>query len=744
MKKLVFLVLSVLTLGFYGCVEEPVIDPNDKVQPTISLEKESEGHTTVTFKVTTTDAVEAFYSVVADSVDVPSLNTILSDGTIIELDEKGAAKVTVENLQPQTSYKVVAAATNYDKVAGSNTLYFTTKALDEITLTVDIVQVDHEKMNFRVHSTNAEKISYLVLFASKEVPSAEYVLLNGESIEVGSKEAVAVTGLENDKEYQLIVAAEGSGQKFLAEPTLFETKESPDKIIEHNYTRARGTKYGSSYFMMFSYEDENEADNFAYNDATLSLDFYGDPEKDYLPAGTYEVKESTEPDCISSYRYSTYGYTDGVQLESGQAVVSIDPETKAYTFDIDLYLKDGRHLKATYTGDVDNMTVIDIITLSTDFNSASATTADDGENWILTLTDAMGNVAKFDVCNSFKAPYLANSVYTINTSSEETAIGTVEAGQFNAETSLFTVAGEGDKKFLTGSLHVDIDWAAQKYILTFYGTLEDNYVVEAKYDGAIDGISLIQRDEIIDVLLTSAVASSYENNTNWYITFTQTVDNGEKYRLVLDCICPASEFLTAGSYSLGNSVDGRYLGTDATKLSVEGEGEYQPVEANALVNIDMTSKTYSFDISFKVEDGRTFKFAYTGLVDGMEVIDIEEPTDDIVWTTVKAKHWYSDNWVLTISDAEAKYVIEFDLRTGDDASNYLIPGAYTIGEDGQYIDAYYSTFNGNKNAFKEATLNVNYNEADQTYDMDFDVTLTDDSNFKGQYSGAVEGSPEEE
>ena len=65
--------------------------------------------------------------------------------------------------------------------------------------------------------------------------------------------------------------------------------------------------------------------------------------------------------CHSKHsRYSTYGYDNGVQLKSGQVVVAIDPETKAYSFDIDLFLKDGRHLKATYNGDVDNMPVIDL------------------------------------------------------------------------------------------------------------------------------------------------------------------------------------------------------------------------------------------------------------------------------------------------------------------------------------------------------------------------------------------------
>ena len=690
MKKFALLVLATLTLGLCSCEKEKDFDNEE--QPRVELKLVTTGNNSVSFEVTTENAKSARYMLLGNEEEAPALETILEVGEEITLNEEGKAVVMVESLEPETSYKIIAAVKNVAKKAGSNTLYVTTKSLEDLVVSAEIVQVDHEKMNFRISSTNAEKISYVVMLASKETPSVSFVLLNGESVPVDSKESVEVTGLECSTAYKLLVAAEGAGQTTMIEPIEFNTEDDPNLVIKHEYTRARGTKYSSSYFMMFSYEDPNEADNFAYNDKTLSLDFYGDPNKDYLPAGTYEVKESTDPDCISSYRYSTYGYDNGVQLKSGQAVVSIDPDTKAYTFDIDLFLKDGRHLQATYTGDVDGMPVIDITTVTTTFNAASATTADKGANWILNLADADGNVAKFNLCNAFNASYIANNIYVINTSPEleEVNPNVVAPGQFDAATSTFTLAGETEaRKFLTGSLHVDINWELQKYILAFYGTLE------------------------------------------------------EKYRIVLDAYCPASEYLPAGYYRLNNSDEGRYLGVDATLLTVAGEGQYAAQDANASVNIDMANKTYTFDISFKVEDGRTFKLAYVGEVDGMPITEAEDVPDVVEWTTFTAKKWYSDNWNLTVKSADEAYILSFDLRTGNSDVNYIVSGQYTIGTSGQYIDASYSEFNGNRKAFKEATLNVTYNEADKTYDIDFDVTLHDDRNFKGSYSGAVAGSPAE-
>ena len=741
MKKFLLFALATVTLGLMGCQNpEPGVDGNEEA-PSVSLQLQSEEINSVTFKVETTNATTARYMVLANEEDAPSLETILEVGTAVELNDEGSAVVVAEGLDPETSYKVVAAVLNVTKKAGSNTLYVTTKALDALVVTAEIVQVDHEKMNFRVNSTNATKIAYVVMLASKDTPSVSYVLLNGEEVPVGTKESVEVTGLECSTEYKLVVAAEGASQTTMIEPVPFRTDDDPDLVIKHNYTRARGTKYSSSYFMMFSYEDANEADNFAYNDKTLSLDFYGDPNKDYLPAGTYEVKESTDPNCISSYRYSTYGYDNGVQLKSGQAVVSIDPETKAYTFDIDLFLKDGRHLQASYTGDVDGMPVIDITTINTTFNAASATK--NGQNWTLNFADADGNQATFNLVNAFNAPYIANNTYVINTSTEsdEPSNGEVAPGQFDAATSSFVVAGEpAAKKFLTGSLHVDINWEGQTYMVAFYGTLEDNYVVEAQYQGVIDGVSLAQSDEIIEVMLKKASATAYEGKTNWYITF---LDEQEQYRLVLDAWCPASDYLPGGYYKLNNSQDGRYLGVDATSLRINGEGQYSAQDANASVTIDMANKTYTFDISFKVEDGRTFKLSYVGEVTGMPIVEPEVVPDVIDWNSFVAKYWYSDNWELKVTSADAAYALKFDLRVGDSSVNYLPSGTYTLGEEGQYIDNNYSEFNGNKKAFKAATLNVTYNEADKTYDINFDVTLNDDRNLTGSYSGAVQGSPKE-
>ena len=745
MKRFASLCLAALGLSLISCNPEPTPIPNEP-QPTITLEKGSENVNNVTFSLTTTNATEARYMVLEDGAEAPTLDAIMTEGVAVELED-GKAEVKAEGLEADTEYMVVAAAKNVTKVAGSNTLYVKTTAQAEVTLDVELVQIAHTSINFRFTAENAERVAYLVQNASKEIPEASEVLRKGDEVDPSSKEAVEVTDLDPVKEYVLLVAAEGAGKSVMVDVS-FTTKDDPSNVIEHNYTRVKGSKYSSNYYLMFSYEDANEADNFAYNEKTLCLDFYGDPEKDYLPAGRYEVKESTEWPCLNSMRYSTYGYDNGVLLNSGYVDVAIDAETKAYTFTMDIQLKDGRHLVANYTGDVDNMPVVDKVFVTTDYTSAQATTADNGATWALTLADDAGNAAHLNLTNAFKAPYIVNNTYTISTSAEEFSAKAmaVEAGQFDNTTSTFVVAGEngGEFKFATGTLTVDIDWEAKSYLISFYGTLENGYIIESEYEGAVEGCSLEQSEESIDVVMNRAYASSYESGANWYITLAQVDGELTNYMLKLDVYCKPSQFLAAGVYELGVGTGEGYLGVDATTLTVTGESQYNFTEARLTVETNLADKTFTMVVSGKVQDGRTFLMSYVGEVDGMEIVNTEDTPTDVTWNKFSAKKWYSDNWELTVKDSTEQYTMVFDMRTGNSSINYIPTNVYELGEsyvDTVFVDNNYSMFNGSKKAYESVMLNIEYVEASQSYNVSFEVKLVDGREFKGTYSGAIEGSP---
>lgn len=134
MKKLSLLLLAALGVALVGCNDEPNPEQKPEVAPTIALEKGLEDMNAVSFTLTTTNATEARYMVLADADEAPALETIMAEGVAVELDAEGKAEVKAENLEAETSYKIVAAAKNKTKLAGSNTLYVTTTAAAELQL----------------------------------------------------------------------------------------------------------------------------------------------------------------------------------------------------------------------------------------------------------------------------------------------------------------------------------------------------------------------------------------------------------------------------------------------------------------------------------------------------------------------------------------------------------------------------------------------------------------------------------
>ncbi|MBR4070899.1 MAG: hypothetical protein IKK16_06850, partial [Bacteroidaceae bacterium] len=95
---------------------------------------------------------------------------------------------------------------------------------EDLIVSVEIEQIEQYMMSFRIDSTNAEKISYVVIEDSEEVPSASFALLNGESVPIDSKEPVVVTDLSSFTYYKLLIAAEGAGKTTMINPITFRTK----------------------------------------------------------------------------------------------------------------------------------------------------------------------------------------------------------------------------------------------------------------------------------------------------------------------------------------------------------------------------------------------------------------------------------------------------------------------------------------------------------------------------------------
>ena len=117
MKKFALLVLATLTLGLCSCEKEKEFDNEE--QPRVELKLVTTGNNSVSFEVTTENAKSARYMLLGNEEEAPALETILEVGEEITLNEEGKAVVMVESLEPETSYKIIAAVKNVAKKAGS-------------------------------------------------------------------------------------------------------------------------------------------------------------------------------------------------------------------------------------------------------------------------------------------------------------------------------------------------------------------------------------------------------------------------------------------------------------------------------------------------------------------------------------------------------------------------------------------------------------------------------------------------
>lgn len=743
MKKYsLFLMMATLLVAFTGCSEDDTT-PNVTANPTISLEKGTADASSLSFKATIADALEAAYMVLADGESAPSLETILLEGELFDLRKQSPIEVKVTGLDSETNYMVVAAAKNGDKLAGSNTLYMATAERTKMSLTVELVQKDHEKINFRFTATNAESVHYMVMSTEYNAPEPSYVVANGEEVAADLRESIEVAGLESAKEYQLLVVASGNGEMLMHEPLLFTTDDDPDKVISHTYTRAKGSCLASgSAFIQLSYESETEADNFSYEEEWLGMDFRIASEQEYLPAGTYTVAKDGSVGTLLD-RYSTYGYDNGVQLESGTVTVTIleGEEVDYYRFEVDVFLQNGRHLVATYEGEVEGMPVKNTIYLKTTFTTASAERKGaDSSLWSLTLGDDKGNQTTLELYNAFNLNYLATCPYTASNSPEADNTD-FEAGEFNGALSTFTIdagAAAGEHLFATGTLHVEADFTNRLYMMSLYATLANGVVVEAEYMGAVEGISLAPSTELVEVDFTSSTATSIDNGAYWNVNLS----NAEGWEARFSAECPPSpKGLPAGSYTAGMGEG--HISLEGAYIFVPGEMQYYMTAVMLVVENDYDTQSYSFDMTAKIEDGRTFHCLFEGKVEGMEVAEPVVIEGDVTWTKASASGW-GTWWTLNLEDANGDNKLAVDLRS--DSDSMISAGTYKGMPDTS--DPYAVMFNYSKMVIgdteyklTDAVIEVAYDEAANSYTVEADLTLSDGTQLSGCYAGEVVGSP---
>lgn len=227
----------------------------------------------------------AVLAVEAESVTAtPSAEEVYENGVKDSLEEDGTTDVTVENLEPETAYKIFVAACDADGV-----LFETVVSLDAVTpkdltptLTAEVTSVESFKVAVTLVSTNLSKYAYVAVLAEsgETAPTGDFVFADGKSgaLDPSGVTVVEIPGLLPSKDYLFFFAAADAEDNLyenvltlrtttadcedevniyaLGKNSVTLTVNLPSSIKEQNHV----IKYGYMNMLMFKTYTENGPD----------------------------------------------------------------------------------------------------------------------------------------------------------------------------------------------------------------------------------------------------------------------------------------------------------------------------------------------------------------------------------------------------------------------------------------------------------------------------------------------------
>lgn len=189
----------------------PSCDSSDEdiARPSANLIAGNCTETSISFSITTSEADEASYMVVAkgeESSTAPTPEEILTNGTPADVT---ASKTYTENsLIPGTQYTVHVVARNKGGMSDIASVEMTTVAvIPTVQLSQD--EITSTTVKFILVPSKAVRVAYLCTPASEEAPTPEAILEQGKEANAAETGSYTVEGLIPATSYTVYAAAQG-------------------------------------------------------------------------------------------------------------------------------------------------------------------------------------------------------------------------------------------------------------------------------------------------------------------------------------------------------------------------------------------------------------------------------------------------------------------------------------------------------------------------------------------------------
>ena len=224
--------------------------PQDRPICDVSVEVVAITDTTLEFSITSKSADEVRYIFAQSSEAAPTQETILAEGTEVDINKRVVAKF--ENLAPETKYILHVAAKNAD----SNVYAYQEAETEEatgVTLSFAVTDITECSAKLTITSENANEVKYLVALEADGLPSQEDVEAYGESVESNAQVEVTISDLMAGAAYY--VRGLAAGENGYAEEIYSFVTSTPSPVLSASLTEDVGYDY-----VVFNVVAENVAE----------------------------------------------------------------------------------------------------------------------------------------------------------------------------------------------------------------------------------------------------------------------------------------------------------------------------------------------------------------------------------------------------------------------------------------------------------------------------------------------------
>ncbi len=200
-------------------------------EASVKLQAETATESSLTFKITPSDAEIVSYQVLAKDETLLSAEQLLNDGTAA--NAISTKSYTVSNLTPDTDYTVIAAAANKFGHSQVVTLPMKTlKSAASASISLEAVSVTPRSLVFKLTPTHATKAAYVCLPVGKSLPDAETILKEGIEADAAAAKEYEVKNLTPATTYIIAaVAINESGKTEEANLSMATETEIPARIM---------------------------------------------------------------------------------------------------------------------------------------------------------------------------------------------------------------------------------------------------------------------------------------------------------------------------------------------------------------------------------------------------------------------------------------------------------------------------------------------------------------------------------